>query len=1339
MFPPPPSRQMGGGWNSGQYNTSSFLQGPSSHPSSGSTDWNNHSVQNVNLENHTVASSFNQVHYSSNFGAQQNRGVAQQSAVASQQNRGPLSSNFIGGNVTILPVGAASHPTYHNYQPQSKDAFTPTATQISYPLPPNLPGALSDSSGNVQLTSSYPLWTKQINRLPPIYRDVIKHSISPNGQHLDTGRVYSVLMTSQLPKPTLGHLWSLVNRETVGILSVPEGLMLLVLVALTQSNRIGVSALHDISFLHQLPLDPSFPNPSLAIPQNMASQVNPVLSAQPNPVDTSNCIATPQSSKITTGIVDKGVAASLSNHSVGRSHTGSQSNVNTAINQRHGATKGLAALAIGDIYGVQQSGGISGGMGEENSNEIDRQSSFTRSEHPHCSCMESSCDGFNPDITVGVEVGGEFDVEDDGGIVYIAEDILYSGGESESQADSYQSSSCSSPGQMASAYNSPKHVVSNNQTPVAVAPPFQLPTEPSTPVNSLAPKMQHSQRSATNFDYVTTSTSTSSFVCRNQGYPAPFHNRQNSGSSLGSPKIPLSTLATFSASFSPTGSGKEVTDKAFVGNKSATEFESQSNSKQESGDDFGDFADFESATPQPSLSPYLANILNNQKTSTGNSKVNLSDTVPKSSLPAVTSALEVKTNWPPRDRTISSSSTISSHSIKLPSVLQSPGGAVSPSLRVVAASATANQNLNQQKPFNITAISVATGHEQQKNTEKDTWFQKFQNVQPDVRTSVTENEDDDFTDFQNFTEAVGDGISVPLDAATISNEVKPDKSNVQPFDKYAVFRDLMPDSAENDQSNENNLVNIVDTADNEDSKSKCQLTNTKGENFDMTEVFEKKQTDALQIVPKENESDFADFASAQFSIASPEVFQSNTVKDGQLISNSAVGDNPIDLNVQTSFGNITVEESDWANFDSAPANKSEWNYEKQPDNYVLNNGLESLNVESSSDTGLFPRPSSDSVSESINEAITKRGDEESSWANFEAFGVQTSSEEPNNVSAAAFNSDIISRTNETQENTEVEEIVSQVTQDHVTEAETVDEWTAFGDDESSTMNTGADVSGLIWAKQQVSADGLYDRIKQTIMSEEVKKPAASMATVTSTVRSFEKGDSSAVGNEVSVGGSEGAAELINSGATKKSSAKGLATERYMGLEKEFAFSDGTRQRKVWLKLVTECEEIMRCGLEAVQQEDNELVKSEVMSSKQWSSFCTGLCLVYGVVVRIKRSFTVAKLYDDALTQIFDRIAQAWSELKQFFPEEVLTSSVYLSSTNEECTPATATFGAEACGVCLLRAIEDDKSSKEESSRNVDRSLYCLSFGGRKYHAPCANLWVNKVDLVLPALLVIDVL
>ena len=52
--------------------------------------------------------------------------------------------------------------------------------------------------------------------------------------------------------------------------------------------------------------------------------------------------------------------------------------------------------------------------------------------------MESSCDddgGGVPRGTVGAE-GDE--LEEDGGVVYIAEDILYSGSEDCSAADSYQ-------------------------------------------------------------------------------------------------------------------------------------------------------------------------------------------------------------------------------------------------------------------------------------------------------------------------------------------------------------------------------------------------------------------------------------------------------------------------------------------------------------------------------------------------------------------------------------------------------------------------------------------------------------------------------------------------------------------------------------------------------------------------------------------------------------------------------------------------------------------------------------------------------------------------------------
>ena len=54
------------------------------------------------------------------------------------------------------------------------------------------------------------------------------------GQHLDTPKLYTVLMTSQLSKPALGHLWSLVNKETVGVLNLQESVMLLALVALVQ-------------------------------------------------------------------------------------------------------------------------------------------------------------------------------------------------------------------------------------------------------------------------------------------------------------------------------------------------------------------------------------------------------------------------------------------------------------------------------------------------------------------------------------------------------------------------------------------------------------------------------------------------------------------------------------------------------------------------------------------------------------------------------------------------------------------------------------------------------------------------------------------------------------------------------------------------------------------------------------------------------------------------------------------------------------------------------------------------------------------------------------------------
>lgn len=52
---------------------------------------------------------------------------------------------------------------------------------------------------------------------------------------------------------------------------------------------------------------------------------------------------------------------------------------------------------------------------------------------------------------------------------------------------------------------------------------------------------------------------------------------------------------------------------------------------------------------------------------------------------------------------------------------------------------------------------------------------------------------------------------------------------------------------------------------------------------------------------------------------------------------------------------------------------------------------------------------------------------------------------------------------------------------------------------------------------------------------------------------------------------------------------------------------------------------------------------------------------------------------------------------------------------------------QACGVCLLNV--DSRSKAFDRSEDSHK----LSYGGRQYHATCANLWVNMVDSILPAL------
>ena len=77
-----------------------------------------------------------------------------------------------------------------------------------------------------------PDWCTTGKDLPGVYKDV-KDTVILNGA-IDTGKLYTVLLASELQRDILGQLWSQVNKATPGQLNDMELRMILGLIALGQ-------------------------------------------------------------------------------------------------------------------------------------------------------------------------------------------------------------------------------------------------------------------------------------------------------------------------------------------------------------------------------------------------------------------------------------------------------------------------------------------------------------------------------------------------------------------------------------------------------------------------------------------------------------------------------------------------------------------------------------------------------------------------------------------------------------------------------------------------------------------------------------------------------------------------------------------------------------------------------------------------------------------------------------------------------------------------------------------------------------------------------------------------
>ncbi|NXJ08662.1 SYNRG protein, partial [Odontophorus gujanensis] len=120
-----------------------------------------------------------------------------------------------------------------------------------------------------------PPWIYNDSLVPELYKKILETTLTPAG--IDTAKLYPILMSSGLPRETLGQIWALANRTTPGKLTKEELYTVLAMIAVTQRGIPAVSP----DMLNQFPAAPvptlsGFPMP---LPATVSQQ--PLLPSGP--------------------------------------------------------------------------------------------------------------------------------------------------------------------------------------------------------------------------------------------------------------------------------------------------------------------------------------------------------------------------------------------------------------------------------------------------------------------------------------------------------------------------------------------------------------------------------------------------------------------------------------------------------------------------------------------------------------------------------------------------------------------------------------------------------------------------------------------------------------------------------------------------------------------------------------------------------------------------------------------------------------------------------------------------------------------------------------------------
>ncbi|XP_026636740.1 synergin gamma isoform X10 [Microtus ochrogaster] len=119
-------------------------------------------------------------------------------------------------------------------------------TPVSHPKKPGVGVFPSQDPAQPRM----PPWIYNESLVPDTYKKILETTMTPTG--IDTAKLYPILMSSGLPRETLGQIWALANRTTPGKLTKEELYTVLAMVAVTQR---GVPAMSPDA-LNQFPAAP---------------------------------------------------------------------------------------------------------------------------------------------------------------------------------------------------------------------------------------------------------------------------------------------------------------------------------------------------------------------------------------------------------------------------------------------------------------------------------------------------------------------------------------------------------------------------------------------------------------------------------------------------------------------------------------------------------------------------------------------------------------------------------------------------------------------------------------------------------------------------------------------------------------------------------------------------------------------------------------------------------------------------------------------------------------------------------------------------------------------------